>query len=140
MLFAYPSTRRAGGRPRHRGRAAAIAALVAVLAIVLSGCAPRPAPAAHPLVGKTLRVVEHELGRVPSPIYDLSAPIVNVKPAFSLNGPQGDWVVVTACGAMSNKRGDVVVGIIPLARYTADLWAKAEAGGFDSLLAECSKR
>lgn len=77
---------------------------------------------------------------MPSPIYDLSAPIVNVKPAFSLNGPQGDWVVVTACGAMSNKRGDVVVGIIPLARYTADLWAKAEAGGFDSLLAECSKR
>lgn len=109
------------------------------LCITISGCAPgssKPAPVSTAdLIGKSLAVVKHDLGARVDPVYDLSKPIANIAATYNPAQSDANWKVVTACA--NSKTGKVAVGILPARYSNAASSAKARAGDYNKLLAEC---
>lgn len=70
-------------------------------------------------------------------IYDLSTPILDMDPTFTITAAH-EFTVVTACGRTMETLEEVVpIGVIPTSQYGEEIRNRALAGDFDVLLSEC---
>lgn len=73
-----------------------------------------------------------------NPIYDVSYPVLGIQPAYGVGADPARYIIVVACNAMKpNPVEELTVGVIPAARFTANVAHAAKAGQYKYLLAEC---
>ncbi|MGO3885024.1 MAG: hypothetical protein ACTJHU_01900 [Mycetocola sp.] len=136
--------------PRSRWQLPLLIAIpvVGILVILAAVFATRPAAddttsapdSTVPLVGLTLSEVHSHLPDSGNVIYDLSFPVGDVDASYDGTAP-GLFTVITACGqTTADAPADLVLGVIPTEQVTATIRAEAAAaaGGYDTLLSECS--
>jgi len=105
-----------------------------------AACSAPPAGAAE-LIGKTLDQAEKTVTKSQSlAIYDLSNSITGDAAEYTGMAPGSLYTVVVACSGtrVFDPTRQVALGIIKNAAFTGDVQAKAVAGDFNSLMAECA--
>ena len=119
--------------------AATMIGLTALIA-ASAACSAPPAGAAE-LVGKTLEEAEKTVTRPQSlAVYDLSNSITGEAAEYSSIQSGTLYTVVVACSGtrVFDPTREVALGIIKNGAFTGDVQTKARAGGFNSLMAECT--
>jgi hypothetical protein len=107
------------------------AAAVAVLALLLAGCAPAERA---PIVGGTLKAAMDEY---PSPnVIDLSDPVAGLPASYDENADASAWIVIVACYA-PNPQHTRDFGVIPTTAVTDDIRAAAKRGEYDRYVGNC---
>ncbi|MEJ7633766.1 hypothetical protein [Aeromicrobium sp.] len=108
--------------------------------LVAGGCQSSE-PSAESLIGLHLSQAE-DIAEGGLQVYDLTTRLTTTADEYDPNEEEakGRWTVVGVCSPSGDARGkDTSVGIIPAAEYKGAIEAKAKAGGYDYLIAECQK-